>query len=103
MSRKLRQGISLDAVVTVVPEQVSCDVHDEVVVLNIRDGVYYGLNPVAARVWLLLQQPRAVVAIRDLLLDEFEVSSEECTSNLLDLLNQLREWELIEARNGAHG
>lgn len=103
MSRQVSECLSLSAVVAVVPEQVSCDIHDEVVVLNVRDGVYYGLNPVAARVWELLQRPRPVATIRNMLLEEFDVDSDECTRNLLDLLTQLKEWDLIEVRIGAAG
>ena len=35
---------------------------DEVVLLNLRDGVYYGLDGVGARVWTLVQEPRTVAA-----------------------------------------
>lgn len=82
-------------------EQVSCDLGDEAVILSLKDGVYYGLNAVAARVWeLLKQEPRTVGKIRDIILKEFDVEEERCTQDLLDLLEQLRVWKLVELRDG---
>ena len=40
-------------------DQVSCDLAGEAAILNIKSGVYYGLDPVGARIWNLMQEPRA--------------------------------------------
>ena len=42
--------LSLDSKVMVAQDAVSCDLMDEVALLNVKDGIYYGLNPVGARV-----------------------------------------------------
>lgn len=93
--------ISLDDTIVAIRDQVSCDLADEAVVLSLKDGVYYGLNPVAARVWELIQEPRSLREIRDRLLEEFDVEDGACTQDLLALLVQLREWNLVELRNGS--
>ena len=41
-------GLSLETTVVASPQQVSCDVANEAVLLSMRDGEYYGLNEVAA-------------------------------------------------------
>lgn len=81
-------------------EQVSCDVGDETVVLNLKDGVYYGLNAVAASVWKSIQQERTVAEIRDALVNEYEVDPNACMEDVLILLAQLATWRLVETRNG---
>jgi len=88
--------VPLNARVKARQEQVSCDLGDEAVVLNLEDGAYYGLNEVAARVWKLVQEPRTVVEIRDSLLEVYEVNIDSCTQDLLILIAQLQEWKLIE-------
>ena len=52
---------------TAVPakDQVSCEVADEVVVLDVKAGIHYGLNSVGARIWDLIREPRTVDQIRD--------------------------------------
>jgi hypothetical protein len=90
----------LDTVISASPDQVACDLDEEIVILNLKDGVYYGLNPIAARVWRIVQEPRKVEEIRDMLLWEFDVDKEQCTQDLIELIGQLMEWKLVEARNG---
>lgn len=89
-------AITLTTRVVAAQEQVSCDLAGEAVVLNIRDGVYYGMDPVAARIWTLLQTPRTVSEIRDALLDEFDVEAERCTRELVAFLDQLVGCGLVE-------
>lgn len=81
-------------------EQISCDLADEAVILNLKDGVYYGLNAVAARVWELVQEPRTVREIRDVVQREYAVDEETCERDLFQLLLQLQDWKLVELRNG---
>jgi hypothetical protein len=62
--------ISNGSVISAVTHQVSCDLAGEVVILNLQDGVYYGLNTVGARIWSLLNGPRSVEQIHAVLLEE---------------------------------
>ena len=77
-------------------DQVSCELNQETAILDMKTGVYYGLDPVGARVWELIQQPQTAASIIESLLDEYEVPSEECTRDVLALLTDMREHELIE-------
>ena len=100
-SSKMRNGsLALHAEVVAIREQISCDLEREAVVLHLGDGVYYGLNEVAAKVWNLVQTPRTVLEIRNALLADYDVEPDDCTRDLLDLLQHLRDWKLIEFRNG---
>lgn len=95
--------LSLHAVVVVATEQVSCPLGEEAAILNLKNSVYYGMNPVGARVWELLKQPKRVSELRDVLLDEYEVDQERCSHDLLALLEKMREEGLIEVRDVAAG
>lgn len=77
-------------------DQVSCELNDETAILDMKTGVYYGLDPVGARIWELIQQPRAVSSIIASLLDEYEVVEANCTQDVLALLTHLQEKQLIE-------
>jgi hypothetical protein len=89
-------SIPMDARIVPSNNQISCELENEAVVLNLEEGVYYGLNPVAARVWELVQQSKTVREIRDCLLAEYDIEEATCTNDLLDLLRQLHRWQLIE-------
>lgn len=87
--------ISLSSRCSVGQEQVSCDLAGEAVILNLKSGQYFGLNEVGARIWELLNQHYSPSAIRDALLDEYDVTPDQCEQDLLELLQQLMEQGLI--------
>jgi hypothetical protein len=92
--------LPLETVVVASSKQISCDLADEAVVLNLEEGVYYGLNAVASRIWVLVQQPRTILELRESLLSEFEIEESICTRDLIDLLGQLQRWGLVELETG---
>jgi hypothetical protein len=91
--------ISIESKVVATQHQVSCDLQGEAAILNLENGVYYGLNPVGARIWELVQEPRSVVEIRDTILEEYEVEEEQCQNDLLQLLREMETHGLIEVRD----
>ena len=93
--------LSLHTVVVVSAEQISCPLGEEAAILNLKNSVYYGVNPVGARIWELLKQPKSVSELRDALLDEYEVDQDRCAQDLLALLHKMREEGLIEVRAAA--
>jgi coenzyme PQQ synthesis protein D (PqqD) len=96
-------GLSARSIVIAAPEQVSCPLGEESAILNMKNTVYYGLNPVGARVWNLLQQQRTVAELRDALLDEYDVEAGRCERDLLELLEKMRIEGLIQVRSAAAG
>jgi hypothetical protein len=88
--------ISIRSRVTVSKEQLSCDLIGEAVILNLRTGVYYGLDSVGARIWTLLQEPRLVSQLIDLVLDEYDVEPGRCERDIINLLTELHGRELVE-------
>lgn len=83
------------------PEQVSSDLNGEAVILDLKSGIYYGLNPVGAKIWTLVQEPKTVAQIREVLLEEYEVAPEICHRELIALLYQMEASGLVEVKNEA--
>jgi hypothetical protein len=83
-------------VIVAAAQQVSADLADEAVVLNLASGTYYGLNEVGARVWQLVQEPRTVTSICLVLVDEFDVTLEDCERDVLAILGEMRAQALVE-------
>ena len=77
-------------------DQVSSRVGDEVVLLRLSTGVYYGLNAVGATIWAGLQERKSLEDIRDVILAEFEVTLEQCEQDLLGVVKHLEEEGLVE-------
>ena len=81
--------------VRVAADQVSCELDGEAAILDLKQGIYYGLNPVGATVWALISEPRSVAEIHRALLAQYDVTPEQCERDLLELLGDLAERGLI--------
>lgn len=93
--------ISENSKVVATKEQVSADLGGEVVILNMKNGVYYGLDPVGARIWSLVQDPTTVKVLRDAIFNEYDVDADRCERDLLVLLQDLASNKLIEVKDEA--
>ena len=87
------------SVIVADSKQVSCEVDGETVILHLKDGIYYGLNAVGTHIWSLIQQPRSVETILEVLSSEYEVEPEVCRRDLLALLEELASHGLVEVRD----
>ena len=88
-------GIMMDSTVVVAKEQMSCGLDDDAVILSLKKGVYYSLNPCGNRIWSLIQKPVKVGKVRDSLLEEFDIDKETCEKDLLSLLSNMKNEGLV--------
>jgi hypothetical protein len=65
------------AAVVVTADQLSTRLGEEIVILGLRDSVYNGLSDVGARIWDLIQTPRTLEEILNILVAEYEVTADE--------------------------
>ena len=91
--------VSLGSTVAVARDQVSSELAGEVVILNLKAGVYHGLERTGARVWQLVQQPRRVAEIRDALVAEYDVEPQTCERDLLRFLADMADHGLLDVRH----
>jgi len=75
---------------------LEAEVGDELVALDPRGEDSFELNAVANTVWCRLAQPRTFDQLRDELLAEYDVSSDQCTRELRKLLDDLIRTGFIE-------
>ncbi len=72
------------------------DLQGELVLLNLKTGVYFGLDSVGTRIWHLLREHGSLQKVRDSLVEEYEVIEARCEHDLLNLVSLLRENGLLE-------
>ncbi len=89
------------SVVVASSNQLSSSIEDEAVILGLEQGVYYGLNPIGARIWSLVQEPRQVSEIWELILAEYDVDRGRCVRDIVAILTELDEQGLLELRNAS--
>ena len=97
----VRSDLSASSVVARVNGVAEAEIDGEIVALNIDSGACYGMKGVASSVWRIIAEPKRVADIRELLLDKYEIDSDTCERQLLDLLAELRAEGLIDLVAGA--
>jgi len=75
--------------------QVSCDLAGETAILNLKNSVYYGLNPVGARIWGLVQSPTTIGAVRETIAREYDVEADRCDRDVAALVDRLAAEDLV--------
>jgi hypothetical protein len=89
-------NLSINSRVVAIRDHVSCKLEGEAVILNLDDCVYYGLNEGALAIWELMQKPAFVWEIRDEIVRQFQVESDSCERDILNLLGQLKDSSLLQ-------
>ena len=75
---------------------VSCQMNDEVAILDLDRSLYFGLEGAAVQIWTALDQPRSVSELCDGIVAAFEVSRAACEADTIQLLTDLQREGLIE-------
>lgn len=57
---------------------ISGRLHDELVMMDLDQGKYFSLNPVATRIWDLLERPLSATELCVILIGEYDVEPERC-------------------------
>jgi trimethylamine:corrinoid methyltransferase-like protein len=76
------------------------NIGDEVVMMDIEQGAYYGLEKVAARIWNLTEHSASVSMLCDRLAAEYDVPSETCRTEVTAFLGTLVERGIVNVVNG---
>lgn len=88
--------IRLEDTVTQISGNIVSDMDGEKVMLSIANGKYYNLGEIGGEIWELIESPITVTELVSLLLSKYEVSEQDCTEQVLALLNQLMKETLIK-------
>lgn len=86
------------AIVAIAPDVLGSELGSDVVMLSLRDGMYYGLDAVGAEVWRLIQSPSTIGHIVATIVDIFEVDEARCRTDVVALIASLRDRHLVRVQ-----
>ena len=87
--------INLNSRVRIQEDLLFQELQGEAVLLNLKTGVYLGLNQVGARIWQLLQEDGALERVMEVILEEYDVTQEQLQADLLELVGQMEKQGLL--------
>jgi len=82
---------------------LAAKVGDEMVMMSATKGNYIGLSPVGARIWELLETPRSLDEICEILQRQFDVAPDVCRTEVEHFIADLEQHEAIAVDDAATG
>lgn len=77
------------------------ELDDNQVMMHLDKGKFFGLNPVAKRIWQLIETPKTIEEIIALLLEEYDVQETQCLQEVNEFLDKAIQCEIVIINEGA--
>lgn len=90
---KLPNRVAMD------PDVLFRELDGEMVLLNLKDERYYGLDEVGSRTWQLLSEHGDVQQVIGQLLEEYDVDEERLRSDIAELIDELVSARLLSVED----
>jgi hypothetical protein len=91
--------VTVDTVLVQDSEPIPATVDEEVVLLSVRAGNYFGFNRVGTEIWNMLTAPRRVGDILDSLAKAHDVDTDTMTRDVTAFLQTLIDRGLVKVIN----
>jgi hypothetical protein len=88
--------ITLQSIISAKKEIVAADMDGDTVMMSVAAGKYYNLGTTGGAIWKMLESPVSVAAVISKLLDQYEVTQEQCETEVLSFLNSVNQEGLLE-------
>jgi Coenzyme PQQ synthesis protein D (PqqD) len=79
----------------IAPEIMSRQIGEEMVLLDLASGTYFGLDRVGARLWELLSENKSIAEACDVITAEYDVNDEVARFDAMALCENLIEKQLV--------
>ena len=81
--------INLENLISRADGQISREIDDETVILDMESGVYVGLDDIGTFVWSLIEEGISLQNLLNEILLEYDVESQQCLDDLQEFLSEL--------------
>lgn len=93
--------LNLDSIVQRDPGVMAAEAGQDLVMVNIANGMYYGVSDIAREVWVAIEHPKKVSDLIDDLLATHNVDRARCEAEALSFLEDLLNEHLLQVTNEA--
>jgi hypothetical protein len=88
--------LSRDSRIAVSQDQASCDLAGDTAIVNLKSGVYYGLDPMGTHVWKLLREPVTFAGLCESLMRDYDVDESRLETDMRAFLGELANHGLVD-------
>jgi hypothetical protein len=92
--------LKLDWIVQRDPDVIAADADQDLVMVSIANGAYYGVSDVAREIWEAIEHPKKISDLIDDLTASYNVDRSSCEEQTLSFLESLLTERLLQVRDG---
>ena len=85
----------IDSICVQTENVLSSNIDDEFVMMSMDTDKCYGLHPIGARTWKVLQEPCTLRQVCETLVMEFQVDARTCQHDVLEFIQKLADAQLV--------
>jgi hypothetical protein len=94
------QTLKLDWIVQRDPDVIAAEADQDLVMVSIVNGAYYGVSDVAREIWEAIEHPRKISDLIDDLTARYNVDRSSCEEQTLSFLESLMTERLLQVKDG---
>lgn len=91
--------LKLDWIVQRDPEIIAAEADQDIVMVSIANGAYYGVSHVAREIWAAIEHPKKISDLIDDLAASYNVDRSSCEEQTLSFLEDLLTERLLQVKD----
>ena len=95
----LPQALNLDCIVQRDPDVIAAEADQDIVMVSIENGFYYGVSDVGREIWDAIEHPKKVSDLINDLTKTYNVDRSLCEEQTLSFLDDLLTEGLLQTRD----
>ena len=95
-SKRFEAKMKLDASLSIPPQVMSRLVDDETVLLDLKSGMYFGLDGVGKRIWESVSEGKSLGETAATIAAEYEVEEARAQSDVIEFASELIDRGLLK-------
>jgi hypothetical protein len=78
---------------------ISAEADQDLVMVSIENGLYYGVSDVAREIWEAIENPKKISDLIDELTTSYNIDGASCEEQVLSFLEELHAERLVQVRD----
>ena len=95
--------LTLNSIIQRDPEVIAAEADQDLIMVSVATGHYYGLSDVAREIWEAIEHPKRISDLVTDLTASYHVDSSSCEDQTLSFLKALLDEDLLQVKDESAG
>jgi hypothetical protein len=92
--------LTIDSIIQRTPEVIAAEADQDLIMVSVATGHYYGVSDVAREIWDAIERPKKISDLIADLTASYRIDSSLCEDETLSFLETLLDEGLLQVKNG---